>query len=301
LIGLLLALNMGRPLRRATLAVFNLSRGNLQQVQVERGPTEVRLLLRAVNTLADRLHGLEQARSQLLANLVHELGRPLGAVHSAIYALRGRAGNDESTRQELLVGMEGEVLRLERLLDDLAHLHDQILGTLELDKQTINLITWLPQTLISWEQAAAAKQLQWQLDVLSGLPSLEADPTRLAQAVGNLASNAIKYTPETGRINISAGQQGGHIWISVQDTGLGIAAEEQTKIFDPLYRGSTGGRFPQGMGLGLNITRNLVKAHGGTIEVDSEPGRGSRFTLWLPLQPSTELSQSEAGTESITM
>lgn len=293
LIGLLLALNMGRPLRRATLAVFNLSRGNLQQVQVERGPTEIRLLLRAVNTLADRLHGLEQARRQLLANLVHELGRPLGAVHSAIWALMGRAGSDEATRRELLAGMEGEVLRLEHLLDDLAQLHDQVLGTLELDKQAIDLAKWLPQTLISWEQAAISKQLRWQLEVSPNLPPLEADPTRLAQAVGNLVSNAIKYTPETGCISVAAGQKKGQIWISVQDTGPGIAAEEQAKIFDPLYRGHSGGRFPQGMGLGLNIARSLVVAHGGTIQVNSQPGQGSRFTLWLPLKLPPEITQAD--------
>lgn len=295
LIGLLLALNMGRPLRRATLAVIDLSRGNLHRVQVERGPTEIRLLLRAVNTLAERLYGLEQARRQLLANLVHELGRPLGAVHSAIWALMGRAGNDENTRRELLSGMEGEVMRLERLLDDLAQLHGQVLGTLELDRQAINLATWLPQTLISWEQAAAAKQLQWQLEVPPDLPALEADPTRLAQAVGNLVSNAIKYTPETGHISVSAGQKNDQIWISVQDTGPGIAADEQAKIFDPLYRGHGTGRFPQGMGLGLNIARNLVMAHSGSIEVDSEPGRGSRFTIRLPLKPLAATVQPEPG------
>jgi two-component system sensor histidine kinase BaeS len=296
-VGLLLALSMGRSLRQATQAVVDLSRGNLTRVQGEHGPTEVRLLLRAVNNLAGRLHSLEQARRQLLANLVHELGRPLGAVHSAIWALMGKAGSDEQTRPELLAGMEGEVIRLERLLDDLAQLHDQVLGALELDRQPINLTTWLPQTLISWEQAAIARQLQWSLVVPADLPPLEADPTRLAQTISNLVSNAIKYTPEAGSVTVSAGQKKDQIWIRVEDSGPGIPVEEQAKIFDPLYRGTSRGRFPQGMGLGLNIARNLAVAHGGIIEVDSRPGQGSAFTLWLPLQPQSPAGASEvAGT-----
>jgi two-component system sensor histidine kinase BaeS len=294
-IGLLLALSMGRSLRQATQAVVDLSQGNLRQDRAEHGPIEVRLLLRAVNDLANRLHSLEHARRQLLANLVHELGRPLGAVHSAIWALMGRAGSDENTRPELLAGMEGEVIRLERLLDDLAQLHDQVLGALELDHQPIDLATWLPQTLISWEQAAVAKNLRWSIVVPPNLPTLEADPTRLAQTVSNLTSNAIKYTPEGGNVRVSAGLANHQIWITVEDTGPGIPAEEQEKIFDPLYRGYSGGRFPQGMGLGLNIARNLAIAHGGSIEVDSKLEQGSRFTIWLPLQ-----QQNPTGSPEVT-
>jgi two-component system sensor histidine kinase BaeS len=284
-IGLLLALSMGRSLRQATQAVFDLSRGNLHRAQAEHGPREVRLLLRAVNTLADRLHDLEEARRQLLANLVHELGRPLGAVHSAIWAIMGRAGGNETTRQELLAGMESEIIRLERLLDDLAQLHGQVLGTLELDHHLLDLNSWLPQILITWEQSAVTKQVQWQLDLPPNLPPLEADPTRLAQALGNLVSNAIKFTPEGGRVTISAGHDKTQVWITVQDTGCGIAVEEQANIFNPLQRGNGGGRFPQGMGLGLSIAQNLVTAHNGTITVDSQPNHGSRFTIWLPLEP----------------
>lgn len=285
LVGLLLALNMERPLRRLTLAVFNLTRGNFEKPLIEQGPTEIRLLSRAINTLVDRLRGLEQARRQLLANLVHELGRPLGAVHSAVWALLGRPGHDESTRHELLTGIEAEVMHLERLLDDLAQLHDQVLGMLELNRRPLELKEWLPTTLISWNQMANEKGLHWQLTLPSELPVLEADPDRLAQALGNLVNNAIKYTPEQGQIGIEAGHKDTMIWIKVSDTGPGISTEEQAQIFNPLYRGQSSGRFPQGMGLGLNIARELVAAHGGHISVDSQLQQGSHFTIWLPLEP----------------
>ncbi len=282
LVGLLLALDMERPLQRVTQAIYGLTQGEQFASLAEQGPKEIRLLLRSVNTLVDRLRSLEQARQQLLANLVHELGRPLGAVHSAIRVLMGRSGADKAICQELLHGIEDEIRRLERLLDDLAHLHDQVLGTLELNRQSLTLSTWLPQVLAPWREAAESKGLVWQTDITSDLPALKADPDRLAQALGNLVSNAIKYTPAQGTITVNAGQENGGIGIRVTDTGPGIPLDEQANIFTPLYRGQSGGRFPQGMGLGLAIAHDLVLAHGGRLEVESEPGQGSRFTIWLP-------------------
>ena len=110
-------------------------------------------------------------------------------------------------------------------------------------------------------------------------------PVRLGQAVGNLISNAIKYTPEQGIVTISAGHENETAWIRVSDTGRGISVQEQEAIFTPLYRGKTGSRFPQGMGLGLSIAHQLVLAHDGQIEVTSQFGRGSQFTIWLPISP----------------
>ena len=283
LVGLLLALNVERPIRQVTLAIYGLSRGDWGVAFNEQGPQEIRLLLRAVNNLVAKLRGLEEARRQLLANLVHELGRPLGAVHSAIQALLGRSGENASIRLELLGGMEQEILRLERLLDDLARLHDQVLGMLELARQPIDLSPWLVQVLVPWREAARSKGLTWQEEVPAQLPTLVADPDRLGQAIGNLVSNAIKYTPEPGTVTVSAGGEQEMVWIRVSDSGRGISPEEQAQIFTPLYRGPTGVRFPQGMGLGLSIAHDLVVAHGGRIEVESEPGRGSHFTIWLPL------------------
>jgi signal transduction histidine kinase len=124
----------------------------------------------------------------------------------------------------------------------------------------------------------------WQSNIPAEMPVISADPDRLAQAVGNLVSNAIKYTPPQGSITVSAGSQAGEVWLRVTDTGPGIAAEEQARIFAPFYRGPVAGRFPQGMGLGLSIARDLVTAHDGRLTVESAPGSGSQFTIWLPVQ-----------------
>ena len=108
------------------------------------------------------------------------------------------------------------------------------------------------------------------------------DPERMAQAIGNLISNAIKYTPEGGLVKVTAGSSKNQAWIAVRDNGPGITAEECERIFEPFYRSRQDRRFPQGLGLGLTIARDLVEAHGGHLELISEPGEGSRFTIYLP-------------------
>ncbi len=288
-IGLALALNMERPLQQVTQAIYRLASGQELTPLSEQGPGEIRLLAHAFNTLVERLRSLEQARRQLLANLVHELGRPLGGLRSAIRALRDGADKDTTLRQDLLVGMAEEIDLLGRLLDDLAHLHDQILGTLELNRRSVTLSEWLPRVLIPWRETAYKKGLHWQATIPSTLPSLEADPDRLAQVLGNLLNNAVKYTPRRGTVSVRAGVEDEAVWIRVSDTGPGVTPEEQAHIFNRFYRGSQAGRFPQGMGLGLSIARDLVLAHGGRLEVKSTPGQGSHFTIWIPLAPDESL------------
>jgi signal transduction histidine kinase len=171
-------------------------------------------------------------------------------------------------------------------VDDLAGLHDQALGALELERRTVVLSEWLNHTLGPWREAARAKGLQWQAAIPSSLPALQGDPDRLGQALGNLFSNAIKYTPPGGTVSVDAGTDDGMIWIRVSDTGPGIDPAEQERIFEPFYRSQPGRRFPQGMGLGLSIARAVIGAHDGRLELDSVPGRGSRFTVFLPFTES---------------
>ncbi|MBN1874635.1 MAG: HAMP domain-containing histidine kinase [Anaerolineae bacterium] len=282
LVGWILAFDLERPLRRATQAITQMTGGKQLMALPEQGPTEVRLLVRAFNTLTAQLQSLEKSRQRLLANLVHEIGRPLGALLSATQALASGAADDPELRHELLGGIEGEVRRMRYLLDDLTRLYDQAAGTPELAHSPTPLATWLPEVLSPWREAAQAKSLEWEVTYPEDLPVLSLDPDRMAQALGNVVSNAIKYTPTGGTIRIDAGQNENGVWVRVQDTGPGIPAEEQARIFEPFYRGPASQRFPQGMGLGLSIARDLVQAHGGRIEVESEIGAGSTFTLWIP-------------------
>lgn len=281
-IGSFLAIRLQRSISRVSTAVVDIAQGQrIDPVPVE-GPKEIRQLAASVNTLAQRLRELEDTRRRLLANLVHEIGRPLGALRSAIHALRGGASDDPEIRDELLSGMEEEVKRMQPLLDDLAQLHGQVLGTLELDRQSIGLSNWLPSILFPWRAGALDKGLEWHATIPDDLPTIEVDPDRFAQAIGNLLSNAIKYTPEEGMVRVTAGANEHDTWIEVADTGPGIVLDEQDQVFEPFFRSRQERRFPQGLGLGLTIARDLVEAHGGTLELDSRPGEGSHFTIHLP-------------------
>jgi signal transduction histidine kinase len=282
-VGLVLALDLERSLRNVTDAILGVAYGRQLTLLVERGPEEIRQLLRAFNTLTGRLNMLESARRRLLSNLVHEVGRPMGALQSAIQALLNGADRDELFRRELLTGMEAEVQRMHPLLNNLTELHGRILGALELTCRPTSLSEWLPPTLAPWREAAQAKGLHWQAAVPTDLPMIEIDPDRLAQVLGNLLSNAIKYTPAGGAVSFEAGLDNGDVRLRVSDTGTGIEPEEQGRIFEPFYR-SQSDRFPEGLGLGLAIAQDLIEAHGGRLEVESQPGQGSQFTAWLPQQ-----------------
>ena len=282
-LGSYLAFNINRPIQQVTGSVQALAQGDWQAHVEERGPEEMRRLAATVNGLVDQLNSLENARRQLLANLVHELGRPLGAIRSAIQALIHGATRDAQLSSDLLTGMDEETVRLQRLLDDLAGLHDQALGRLELSRTQVQVNDWLVSTLSPWEASARQKGLRWSTDIPSDLPVVTMDPDRVAQAVGNILSNAIKFTPAGGQVSVAAKVEGSLLTMEVADTGPGIAPEEQQKIFQPFYRVRQGHRIVEGMGLGLSIARDIATAHGGEISVKSKPEAGSRFILQIPV------------------
>lgn len=281
-VGLVLALRLERPVEAITSAVADIALGQRVEDVPETGPRELRRLAQAVNILSGRLKTLEATRRRLLANLVHELGRPLGAMRSAVHVLRQGGDANATVRQELLAGLEGELLALEPLLDDLIQLHRQTLDSRALERQSITLSAWLPPVLRPWEAAAQAKDLVWQADIPLDLPDLKVDAGRLARALGNLLSNAIKYTPTGGTVRVAAGHDERQVWFQVSDTGPGIPVAEQESIFEPFYRGSAERRFADGLGLGLTIAREIALAHGGNLSLDRHADEGSRFTLALP-------------------
>jgi signal transduction histidine kinase len=282
LLGTWLAIGISRPVREVTDAIYSLATEQRREPVQERGPEEIRSQARAVNFLVEELHSLETSRRQLLANIVHELGRPLGALRSAIHALDKGAADDPKLMTDLTHGMDQETLRLQYLLDELASLYDKATGGLELDRKPVQTAAWLRSVLIPWQAAAEEKKISWQAEIPESLSSINIDSVRMAQVVGNLLSNAIKYTSAGGAITIVAGADEENFWMRVSDTGAGVQLDEREKIFQPFYRGNTGRRIKQGMGLGLTIARELATAHGGRLSVESEFGKGSTFTVSIP-------------------
>jgi signal transduction histidine kinase len=151
-----------------------------------------------------------------------------------------------------------------------------------LDRQPVQLSQWLPAVVGPWREPAEEKGLAWETRIPLDLPGVLADPDRLAEVLNNLLANAIKYTSPPGNVTVDAGSGAESAWIRVSDTGPGIAPEEQDRIFEPFYRGTAASRFPQGMGLGLGIARDLVTAHGGQLTLERVSGLGSRFIIRLP-------------------
>jgi two-component system, OmpR family, sensor histidine kinase BaeS len=288
-LGSYLAFGINRSIQSVTRSIQALAQGNWQAHVEKQSTDEMRVLADAVNTLVDQLHSSEKSRRQLLANLVHELGRPLGAIRSAIQALLHGADKDPQLSSDLLTGMDDETIRLQHLLDDLAGLHDQILGRMELNQTAVPLNDWLVSTLSPWEADAHQKGLNWVLDAPANLPIVFMDPNRMAQALGNILSNAIKFTPSGGKVSIATEYSAGRLSMRVTDSGPGIPPEELNQVFQPFYRGRQGKRIVEGMGLGLSIARDIIVAHGGDIRVESTPGAGSSFTLEIPAEVVPEI------------
>jgi two-component system, OmpR family, sensor histidine kinase BaeS len=288
-LGSYLAFGINRSIQSVTRSIQALAQGNWQAHVEKQSTDEMRVLAEAVNTLVDELHSSEKSRRQLLANLVHELGRPLGAIRSAIQALLHGADKDPQLSSDLLTGMDDETIRLQHLLDDLAGLHDQILGRMELNQTAVPINDWLASTLSPWEADARQKGLNWDLEAPANLPIVFMDPNRMAQALGNILSNAIKFTPPGGKVSIATEYSAGRLAMCVTDSGPGIPPEELDQIFQPFYRGRQGKRIVEGMGLGLSIARDIIVAHGGDIHVESTPGGGSSFTLEIPAEVVPEI------------
>jgi len=285
IIGTWLAIGISRPVREVTDAIYGLATEQRGEPIQERGPEELRSQARAVNFLVEELHSLETSRRQLLANIVHELGRPLGALRSAIHALGKGAAEDPKLLADLTHGMDEESSRLQYLLDELSNLYDKTIGGLELDRKPVQASAWLRSVLIPWRTVASEKEIIWQEEIPDSLPSISIDAMRMAQVVENVVSNAIKYTHSGGSITVAAEVENGNFLIKVSDNGAGVRVDEREKIFQPFYRGDTGRRIKQGMGLGLTIARELVTAHGGSIDLAGAAGKGSEFIVSVPLPP----------------
>jgi signal transduction histidine kinase len=292
LLSWLLARDLEKPIRQTTDAAYRLAKGDNPQPLPEGGLLETQVLQRAFNTLVERLQTLESSRKRLLANLVHELGRPLGALRSASQALLGGAGEDPALRQELVQGMDDELVRLQGLLNELAHLHEQVLGSLELAIRPVEIKPWIESLLPPWQRLAEDKNLHWETIYGSSTPEqANFDPDRMAQVLENLFSNAIRYTPSGGHVGLST-EAGEAEWkIILQDDGYGVEHDEAERIFEPYQRGKAAQRLPEGMGLGLSIARDLVIAHGGNLTFTNNNEKGSRFIVCLPLDPQTNHSE----------
>jgi two-component system OmpR family sensor kinase/two-component system sensor histidine kinase BaeS len=278
LLGLLLTRQLTSPLRKLTQAAHRLAQGDVPQVEV-RGRDEVGELSQAFNQMAQSLAQQETLRRNLMAEIAHELRTPLSVIRGDLEALLD--GVYQPT-PEALASLQEETLLLTRLVEDLRDLAQAGAGQLRLARQSTDLTDLLRGVILSFQPLAESQGQTLTMDLPPDLPPVVADPQRLRQVVANLLSNALRHAAtEGGQVRVSAVQQTDQVQVSVTDNGPGIAPQDLPHVFDRFWQGGAGRG--EGSGLGLTIARELVRAQGGRIWVDSEPGAGSAFHFTLPL------------------
>jgi len=279
-LGIFLARRLSRPLRELTAATRAMARGELEQRVPIRSRDELGELAIAFNQMSADLARAHEMRRQMTADIAHELRTPLTVMVGYLEALRDGVLKPNSERFE---AMYQEARHLERLVEDLRILSLADAGELSLNREKVSPRLVLEEAAAIYRHQAEQRGIALEVSLEEGLPDIYVDPDRIAQVLGNLITNAIRYTPTGGRITMSAAHRGDDVVLRVQDTGSGIAPEDLPYVFDRFYRGDRARQSPGGeSGLGLAIARSIVEAHGGKIAVTSALDQGSTFTITLP-------------------
>jgi signal transduction histidine kinase len=290
LIGVARGMALEMPLQRIITALQAVRRGAPPPRLSEEGPAEVQPIARAYNQLVEHYTAADRERVRLMAINLHEVSRPIVAMRAATQALNRGADASPEWRGYLMRGIDGELNRLERSVEDMAQVWRAEPAAPSVRMQPLALEQWLLQTAGMWREAARQRQLGWQCRIDPNLPWVQADPDRLGQALGNLLANAVKYTPAGGSIALCAGAAHDGVTIAVQNSGPAIPPEEHRAIFDLFHRAPATCADTPGTGIGLTVVRELVEAHGGHLSLNTDPTTGNRFTIWLPVRPEVEPS-----------
>jgi signal transduction histidine kinase/ActR/RegA family two-component response regulator len=241
---------------------------------------------RSLAQINEELRRLDELKSEFLAMVSHELRTPLTAIvgysRLLLRQVHGTLTPKQIEQQEAIFR---SAQRLTDLINELLDVSRLESGRVELSPQPTDARLIADQGIAVVAVAAQAKRIEVVNEIEAGTPAVHADPERMQQVLVNLLSNAVKFTPEGGRVVISAGRHKDQVWIAVHDTGVGIPREELARIWDPFYQvESTLRRRHGGSGLGLTIVRRLVELHGGLVRAESEgENLGSRFTFTLPV------------------
>ncbi len=242
---------------------------------------------RELNEANAKLRELSELKEEFLALTTHDLRSPLTVISGVIsFFTSGRLGELSPEQKNMVAMMERNTQSLIELVNDLLDASKLESGTMRLDVTSIDLRSLLEELHEAMEPLAKEKEISLQETLDAELPPVEADRTKLRRILVNLLSNALKFTPKQGRVEMRASVEGERVRLTVSDTGVGIAPEDVARLFDKFEQArSRATRGEKGTGLGLYITRQLVELHGGEIEVQSELGRGSTFSFTLPTAP----------------
>ena len=280
LLGTFLSRTLTRPIRELTQATHAVSEGDLSQQVPIRSNDELGKLAQAFNKMSNELSRSVNARKQMTADIAHELRTPLSLILGHAEAVHDGVLPPTSENFEII---REEAARLEHLVNDLRILSLADAGELTISPQTIEPQRLLQEVTSLYQYQTQRKNVTLELDIASPLPTIEVDPGRMTQVLTNILDNALRHTPEGGRIVLATKQMQDQIEISIQDSGPGITPEEVSRIFDRFYRTDPSRqREDGGSGLGLAIAKSIVQAHGGQLSAESEAGNGLKIIITLP-------------------
>jgi signal transduction histidine kinase len=282
LLGIFFTRRLTSPLRDLTSAIQKMSKGDLNQQVKIRSHDEIGELGNAFNTMSSQLAKSNQLRKQMTADIAHDLRTPLTVLNGYLEAMQD--GVLPANKERFAI-MYSEVQQLSGLVEDLRTLSLADAGELSMNPQIVSPKGLLEQSFGNFSYQAKKLKVKLTVNADQNLPKVKVDPQRMEQVLDNLISNAMRYVGKSGKIDLSAVQQGHHIEFVVEDNGEGIAPDVLPHVFERFYRGDRSRNGAAGeSGLGLAIAKSLVETMGGTISAISEgKGRGSRFTIKLPV------------------
>jgi len=283
LVGVVLAHTITNPIKELTGATTAVAQGELgRQVHVH-SKDEIGELAHSFNQMSADLSTASQQRRQMTADIAHELRTPLSIILGYTESLRDGVLSPDPETFEII---HDEAQNLSRLVQDLRTLSLADAGKLALHLERLPPSELLQTVAAKYRHQAERQNISLTVQAEASLPEVEIDLGRMEQVLGNLVSNALRYTPANGEILLTAVQSDPtHLQLTVQDNGPGIPPDTLPKIFNRFYKVDESRQAHEGeSGLGLAIARSLVQMHGGTIQAASPPGKGAIFTLTLPLQ-----------------
>jgi signal transduction histidine kinase len=257
------------------------------------------LLLGIILTLraASREMSLAAAKSNFVSNVSHELKTPLALIRLYAETLELDRVNDDQQAKEFLRTINGETRRLTQLINNILDFSKIEAGRKEYQFVPSDIAEVVETVLHAYEYQLREAGFEVSKRIDHSLPLVSVDPEAISQAVVNLVNNATKYSEDAKKIEVTVGARDSQIAIEVADQGIGIPRSEQQKIFEKFYRVSTAlVHNTKGSGLGLALVKHIVEAHGGKVLVDSEPGKGSRFVILIPI-PKAETAPKKAEVE----
>jgi signal transduction histidine kinase len=287
LLTIRLAGSIVKPVEDLNRGAQQIARGDWTRRLHVNGAREISNLAESLNQMTRRLEQLESNRQLFVSNVSHELRTPLAAIRSMAETLIEHGKTDPTLADRYLPRITEQTDRLARLTSQLLDLAEIESGNLVLSPQPIALAEVVDDALRTTAGSAQAKGVPLVINLSPQLPDLRGDRDRLVRVFINLLDNAIRHTPPLGTVTIAAAEEGGHLVVTVTDTGEGIFAEHLPRLFERFYRvDKARSRQLGGTGLGLSVVDQIIRAHGGVIDVTSEVGRGTCFTLRLPLPQS---------------